>query len=256
MGAEFIDYLVGDRFITPSARADQFSENLVIMPDCYQVNDRRRPVAETPPRRALGLPERGFVFCCFNQSYKILPDIFAAWMRMLEAVPGSVLWLLEWNPWVVRNLRREASVRGIDPSRLIFAPHMSLSEHLGRLPAADLFLDTFPCNAHTSASDALWAGLPVLTCAGETFASRVAGSLLSAVGLSELVTRTLADYEARGVRLAHARGELSALRIRLSANRNTAPLFDTPRFVRNLENAYDAIWRIHTTGAEPQLIEF
>ncbi len=255
MGAGFIDYIVGDHFVTPAPQADRFSESLAILPDCYQVNDRRRQRAETPARRELGLPGEAFVFCCFNQTYKLLPEVFAAWMRMLESVPGSVLWLLEWNPWVAQNLRREAAARGVDPSRLIFAPSLPLAQHLGRLSAADLFLDTLPYNAHTSASDALWAGLPLLTCAGETFASRVAASLLAAVGLPELVTHSLADYEALGLRLARAPAELAALRARLASNRATAPLFDTPRFVRHLETAYEAMWRIHAAGGAPRLIE-
>jgi len=255
MGADFIDYLVSDRFISAVEQAGDFSEKLVLMPDSYQVNDRRRPIAETPSRQALGLPESVFVFCCFNQSYKILPDVFAVWMRMLEAVPGSVLWLLELNPWTAKNLRREASARGVDPSRLVFAPPLPLAEHLGRLAAADLFLDTLPVNAHTTASDALWAGLPLLTCAGEAFASRVAGSLLAAVGVPELITRSLAEYEALGLRLARAPGELAELRRRLSRNRDTAPLFDTPRFVRYLETAYETMWRIHCSGGAPRLIE-
>jgi protein O-GlcNAc transferase len=255
MGAEFIDYIVGDRFVTPAAQAGQFSENPVIMPDCYQVNDRRRPLAATPQRRDLGLPDGAFVFCCFNQTYKILPDVFAAWMRMLAGVSGSVLWLLEWNPWAVQNLRREAAGRGVDPSRLIFAPSLPLAEHLGRLAAADLFLDTLPYNAHTSASDALWAGLPLLTCTGGTFASRVAQSLLTAVGLPELVTHSLADYEALGLRLARSPGELAVLRNRLAGNRKAAPLFDTPRFVRNIEAAYETMWRTHVAGGAPRPIE-
>jgi predicted O-linked N-acetylglucosamine transferase (SPINDLY family) len=219
------------------------------------VNDRQRRVAETPPRRALGLPEEGFVYCCFNQTYKILPEVFAVWTRLLAGVPGSVLWLIEWNPWAVRNLRREAAARGVDPSRLIFAPSVPLTEHLGRLAAADLFLDTLPCNAHTSASDALWAGLPLLTCSGQTFASRVAGSLLGAVGLPELITHSMADYETLGLRLARVPGELAALRDRLSRNRKTAPLFDTPRYVRNLETAYEEMRRVHASGGAPRLIE-
>lgn len=255
MGADFIDYLVGDRFVTPAARADDYSEKLVVMPDSYQVNDRHRPVGATPARQALGLPAGGIVFCCFNQSYKILPEVFAAWMRLLKAVPGSVLWLLEWNPWAAQNLRREAGAQGADPRRLVFAPLLPLAEHLGRLPAADLFLDTFPYTAHTTGSDALWAGLPLLTCAGETFASRVAAGLLNAVGLPELVTRSLADYEALALRLARDPGALAALRERLARTRDTAPLFDTPKFVRHLEAAYEIMWQIHRSGGAPRLIE-
>ena len=255
MGADFIDYIIGDRFITPAARAGEFSENLVIMPDSYQVNDRRRQVAATPSRQVLGLPGNGFVFCCFNQPYKILPDVFAVWMRLLLAVPGSVLWLLELNPWSAQNLRREASARGVEPSRLVFAPPLALPEHLGRLSAADLFLDTLPVNAHTSASDALWAGLPLLTCVGETFVSRVAGSLLCATGVPELITHSLAEYEALALRLARAPRELAEMRRRLSRDRDAARLFDTPRFVRNLESAYEAMWSIHVGKGAPRLIE-
>src|SRR6185436_8043295 len=183
MGADFIDYLIADRFLIPAAHAADYSEKLVLLPGSYQVNDRKRPVAATPSRRELGLPEHGFVFCCFNHTYKILPETFSVWMRLLEAVPGSILWLLESNPWAGENLRREARMRGVDPERLVFAPPLPMDRHLGRLAAADLFLDTTPYNAHTTASDALWVGLPVLTAPGDTFASRVAGSLLTAVGL-------------------------------------------------------------------------
>ena len=255
MGAEFIDYLVGDRFVTPASDAPRYSEKLVLLPHSYQVNDRRRAIGPTPSRAELGLPEQGFAFCCFNQVYKILPSVFSAWMRMLDAVPGSFLWLLESNRWAPQNLRREAAARGIDPQRLLFSPPAPLESHLARMRAADLFLDTFPCNAHTTASDALWAGLPLLTCAGDTFASRVAGSLLRAVGMDELVTRSLEEYETLGIRLARDRGALSKLRARLAERRDVAPLFDTPRFVRDLEKAYEEMWRIHASGAAARLIE-
>ena len=255
MGAEFVDYLVGDCFVTPPAHAEHYGEKLVLMPASYQVNDRRRAVGPTPSRQAMGLPEQGVVFCCFNQSYKILPRVFAAWMRMLQAVPGSVLWFLEWNSSAPRNLRSEAVKLGIDPGRLFFSPTTSLESHLARMRLADLFLDTFPCNAHTTASDALWAGLPLLTCAGDTFASRVAGSLLHAVGLTELVARSLAEYEALGIRLARGRDQLAALRAKLVRDRDSAALFDTPRFVRHLETAYEEMWRIHVSAGKPRLIE-
>jgi predicted O-linked N-acetylglucosamine transferase (SPINDLY family) len=255
MGAEFIDYLVGDRFVTPASDAARYSEKLVLLPHSYQVNDRRRAIGPTPSRAELGLPGQGLVFCSFNQVYKILPPVFDAWMRMLAAVPGSVLWLLEPNRWAPHNLRREAAARGVDPQRLLFSPPVPLESHLARMRAADLFLDTFPCNAHTTASDALWAGLPLLTCAGDTFASRVAGSLLRAVGMDELVTASLEDYEALGIRLARDRGALSAMRARLAQQRESAPLFDTPRFVRGLESAYEEMWRLHVSGASPRLIE-
>jgi predicted O-linked N-acetylglucosamine transferase (SPINDLY family) len=253
MGADFIDYLVGDRVVTPPARAGDYAEKLVILPDCYQPNDRQRRVGRTPPRAALGLPDIGFVFCCFNQSFKILPEVFDVWMRLLTAVPGSVLWLLA-SP-AADNLRREAAARGVDPARLVFAAQQPLAEHLGRIPAADLFLDTFPYTAHTTASDALWTGLPLVTCAGETFASRVAASLLTAMGFPELVTRSLADYEALALRLAQAPAELLTLRDRLQRNRARAPLFDTPRYVRNLEAAYEAMWAACSAGQPPRQIE-
>ncbi|HET7198849.1 MAG TPA: tetratricopeptide repeat protein, partial [Burkholderiales bacterium] len=193
-GAPFIDYLVGDRIVTPPADAAYYSEKLVVMPDSYQVNDRRRALGAAPSRRELGLPERGTVFCCFNQAYKILPDVFALWMRLLQALPNSVLWLLEWNPEGPVNLRREARRLGVDPARLVFSPLTSVEAHLSRLQVADLFLDTFPYNAHTTASEALWSGLPLVTVTGDTFASRVASSLLHAAGLPELVTRSFAEY--------------------------------------------------------------
>jgi predicted O-linked N-acetylglucosamine transferase (SPINDLY family) len=253
MGADFVDYLVGDRIVTPADRAGDFAEKLAVLPDCYQPNDRRRRAARTPPRAELGLPDVGFVFCCFNQSFKILPDTFAVWMRLLAAVPGSVLWLLA-SP-ATENLRREAAARGVDPARLVFAGQRPLAEHIGRVPAADLFLDTFPYNAHTTASDALWTGLPLVTCRGDTFASRVAASLLTAMGFPELVTGSLAEYEALALRLAQAPAELLGLRERLQRNRARAPLFDTPRYVRNLEAAYEAMWAAHSAGQPPRQIE-
>ncbi len=255
MGVDFIDYLITDRFITPPGHAEYFSEKLVYMPDSYQVNDRKRIVADTPPRSELGLPEQSFVFCCLNQTFKILPHVFATWMRLLKAVPASVLWLLESNPWATQNLLRQAQNHGGEPKRLIFAPMWPSARHIARMGAADLFLDTSPCNAHTTASDAFWAGLPVLTCAGNTFASRVAGSLLTAAGMPELVTHTMEDYEALALRLASSPGELAALRARLARNRTTSPLFDTPTFARHLENAYLQMWEIYLAGNEPRAIE-
>jgi predicted O-linked N-acetylglucosamine transferase (SPINDLY family) len=253
MGAPFIDYLVGDRLVTPQADAPHYSEKLVLMPGSYQVNDRRRVIGALPSRCELGLPEKGFVFCCFNQTYKILPNVFAAWMRILKGVPASVLWLLEWNPSAPDNLRREAGKLGIDPARLVFSPLTSLEAHLARMQVAGLFLDTFPYNAHTTASEALWAGLPMITLMGDTFASRVAGSLLHAVGLPELVTPSLLEYEALGVRLACVPEELAALRAKLAGSR-PKPLFDTPAFVHHLEKAYEEMWRIHASGARPRPI--
>lgn len=251
MGAPFIDYLVSDRFVTPHAHAAYYSERLVLMPHSYQVNDRHRPAGAVLSRAALGLAESACVLCCFNQSYKILPQVFAAWMRIMKDVPGSILWLLEWNASAPHNLRREAGRQGVDPARLVFSPLAPLATHLGRMRLADLFLDTTPVNAHTTASEALWAGLPVLTCRGETFASRVAGSLLHAARLPELVTDSLAEYEALAVRLAATPGALAKLRAALQEGRDSADLFDTPRFVRDLESAYDRMWRIHVSGQPP-----
>jgi protein O-GlcNAc transferase len=255
MGAEFIDYLVGDRFVTPAGHADAYSEKLVRMPGSYQVNDRQRPVGEMPQRTALGLPETAFVFCCFNQTFKILPPVFDSWTQLLHAVPGSVLWVLESAPAAVRNLQKEAAHRGIEPRRLVFAPRLPLERHLGRMAAADLFLDTLPYNAHTTASDALWVGLPVLTCAGETFASRVAGSLLHAIGLPELVTESMQQYEQLALRLAGEPAYLQSLRHKLGRNRATALLFDTARFTCDLESAYLQMWRNFLSGAAPAPID-
>jgi len=215
----------------------------VRLPDCYQINDRRRAISTSQLARVeCGLPADGMVFCCFNQSYKILPTVFASWMRVLEAVPQSVLWLLDTNVWAVENLRKAAVTHGVAEERLIFAPRLPLAEHLGRYRLADLALDTLPYTSHTTASDALWAGCPLVTCVGETFASRVAGSILRAAGLPELVTGSLTECEQMAIMLAKAPEKLAALRARLAAGRDTCALFDSPRFVRNLEQAYDSLW--------------
>ncbi|MGH8723060.1 MAG: tetratricopeptide repeat protein, partial [Burkholderiales bacterium] len=195
-GAGFIDYVLADRFVLPEAERRHWTEKVAYLPDCYQVNDAAQSIAaRVPDRAAAGLPEAGFVFCSFNNSYKILPRLFDVWMRLLRAVPGSVLWLLEDNAIARLNLEREAASRGIDAARLVFAPRLPHAEHLARHRLADLFLDTLPVNAHTGASDALFAGLPLVTCAGKAFAGRVAGSLLHAVGLPELVVHALPEYE-------------------------------------------------------------
>ena len=243
MGMEQIDAIIADPFVIPAGAEADYSEKIVRLPDCYQINDRRREISANSMTRAdCGLPPAGFVFCCFNQSYKILPDVFAAWMRALSAVPGSVLWLLETNPWAVKNLCHAAVSAGVAAERLIFAPRRPLSEHLARYRLADLALDTFPYTSHTTASDALWAGCPLVTCAGKTFASRVAGSILRAAGLSELVTDSIDESERLAIALANAPADLAALRARLAANRDTCALFDSPRFVRNLEDALDGLW--------------
>jgi predicted O-linked N-acetylglucosamine transferase (SPINDLY family) len=243
MGARYIDYLIADRMIVPEGHERHYSEKIVFMPDSYQANDEKRVIApRTPTRAEEGLPDAGFVFCSFNGSFKITPELFDIWMRLLKAVDGSVLWLLDDNPPAVRNLKREAEARRVIPQRLVFAPRKALEEHLARHRLADLFLDTLPCNAHTTASDALWAGLPVLTCTGNTFAGRVAASLLSAVGLPELIADSLPVYESLAMKLAHDPAALSALKTRLAATRDSATLFDTGRFTRHLESAYVMMW--------------
>ena len=253
MGAEFIDYLIADPFIVPEDAQGWFDEKIVYLPQCYQPNDTKRQIAaEAPSRKACGLPAEGFVFASFNNTYKITPEVFDCWMRLLAAVPGSVLWVLEANDLVKENLAREAAARGVDPARLVFAPKIDLKLHLARHIHADLFLDTLPVNAHTTASDALWAGLPVLTCSGKTFAGRVAGSLLHAAGLPELVTGSLAEYEAQALRLARSPGELATLRERLIRNRETAPLFDIGRYTRDLEAGFERMVEIAAAGEAPR----
>jgi protein O-GlcNAc transferase len=239
MAAPFIDYLIADQFVIPEAEQPFYTERIVYLPNCYQANDRRRRISSHPPTRAeMGLPEQGFVFCCFNNSWKITAPVFDVWMRLLASLPGSVLWLLEDNPWAVANLRREASVRGIAADRLVFCRRASNEAHLARHRLADLFLDTFPYNAHTTASDALWTGLPVVTCTGRTFASRVAGSLLHAVGLAELVTTSLDRYEQLALNLARNAEYVESLHARLTSNPRALPLFDTPTLCRYLEGSY------------------
>ncbi|MBS0519737.1 MAG: tetratricopeptide repeat protein [Proteobacteria bacterium] len=251
-GTSFIDYLIADRHVIPPQHEQAYSEKIVRLPDSYQINDDRRLIAnQTPLRAEFGLPERGFVFCSFNNSYKIRPSTFDVWMRLLRAVEGSVLWLLDDNPFATGALRREAQQRGVAPDRLIFAPRVSLEQHLARHRCADLFLDTFPCNAHTTASDALWAGLPLVTLTGDVFASRVAASLLNAVGLPELVTGNLADYEALAFRLATTPTLLAEIRAKLQAQRLTAPLFDTGRTCRHLESAYAGMYERCLRGEAP-----
>jgi protein O-GlcNAc transferase len=253
MGAPFIDYLLGDCVITPEAHQPDYSEQLVRLPDCYQPNDNRRPIApERPSRAACGLPDDAFVFCCFNNNSKITPTIFAIWMRILARVPGSVLWLYEANPAAQDNLQYAAGAQGIDPGRLVFAPNWPSALHLARIGHADLVLDTLPYNAHTTASDALWTGVPVLTCLGETMAGRVAASILHAAGLPDLVTTSLEAYEALACALATDRPRLDGVRARLAANRARAPLFDTARYARGIEAAYARMHALRCAGRPPE----
>jgi predicted O-linked N-acetylglucosamine transferase (SPINDLY family) len=253
MAAPFMDYILVDDFVVPADQQPFFTEKLVHLPGCYQVNDSKRPIAATTPTRAeCGLPEAGFVFCCFNSCFKISPPIFEVWMRLLTAVPESILWLFEDNPIACDNLRNEAQSRGVPPQRLVFAPRRSLPDHLARYRLADLFLDTVPYNAHTTTSDALWVGCPVLTMAGKTFASRVAGSLLRSVGLPELMTMSLEEYEAMALRLAREPELLASLRHLLEANRKTCDLFNGEKFARHVERAYATMWEIYASGDSPR----
>jgi predicted O-linked N-acetylglucosamine transferase (SPINDLY family) len=225
----------------------------VHLPDCYQVNVSQRRIAPAlPTRHAAGLPDAGFVFCCFNNNYKITPPLFDVWARLLHAVDGSVLWLLRDSAGAETNLREASRSRGIDPDRLVFAERVDPAAHLARHRLADLFLDTLPYNAHTTASDALWMGLPVLTCLGSAFAGRVAASLLRAVGLPELVTQSLPAYEALALKLAREPALLASFRRRLEQNKSTHPLFDTGRFCHHIETAYTTMWEFWQHGKDPR----
>lgn len=248
MGAPFIDYLIADPFVAPMDHASRYSEKLVHLPDCYQPPDSKRTTANSMDRGAAGLPENSFVFCAFSNPAKITRQVFLIWTRLLQRVPDSVLWLLEAGDAARRNLELEARATGIDPSRLIFAPMVPMAQHLARYRVADLFLDTLPVNAHSIAGEAIWAGLPVLTCAGDFFAGRVCGSLLKAAGLPELITHSLADYEAQALRLAVEPAHLDALRGRIERTRNTASLFAAERYVRNIEAAYAYMVLLHAHG--------
>ena len=253
MGARFIDYIIADETVAPFEHQPFYTEKIVQLPGCYQVNDSKRIISDnTPSRREAGLPDGGFVFCCFNQNWKITSEVFDVWMRLLEKLDGSVLWLLHDNEGAERNLRGAAKMRGIDPARLVFAGRLSSGEHLARHRVANLFLDTLPYNAHTTASDALWAGLPVVTQIGDAFAGRVAASLLKAIGLPELLTQDLATYEALAFQLASDAKLLEGYRSRLGENRLTHPLFDTDRFRRRLEEAYLQMLEIWLRGEQPK----
>ena len=248
----FIDYIVGDATLMPPELALHYSEAIVRLPHCYLPTDRQRPIALPPPRQALGLPPDAFVFCAFSGNYKISPDIFAIWLRLLAAVPGSVLWLVKGSEDASANLRAQAQQAGIDPARLVFAERTRFDQYLARYTLADLFLDTLPYNALATASDALWAGLPVLTCTGQTYVGRGATSIVRAAGLPELATSTLAEYEALALRLATRPAELAALRLRLQQNRAACPLHDTPAYTRHLEAAYTRMAQRWQSGQPPQ----
>jgi protein O-GlcNAc transferase len=255
-GADFIDYVITDKIVTPLEHVPYYSEKFVYLPHCYQVNDYTQPISNKEwEKENFGLPESCFVFCCFNHPYKIDPVMFDVWMRILQQVPEGVLWLFLGNNIAEENLIREAEARGIKSERLIFIGMLPKDEHLGRFKFADLSLDTRIVNGHTTTSDALWAGVPVITLQGSHFASRVSSSILFAIGLPELIAYSLEEYEALAVRLAQNPFELQEIRQRIAQNRLVAPLFDTPRFVRNLETAYKEMWKIFFAGKAPRQIE-
>jgi predicted O-linked N-acetylglucosamine transferase (SPINDLY family) len=244
MGTACADYFIADPIVVPRELEPFFTERIARLPDCYMITDRKRSVSAAIPTRAqCALPEDAFVFCYFNQTYKILPDTFASWMRILRAVPNSVLWFLESNPWATANLGKEAEKHGVAVERIIVAPRKPIAEHLVRYRIAELALDSFPYTSHTTVADALWVGCPLVTRVGGTFASRVAGSALISGGVPELVTETVEACERLAVELANSPGRLRAIRHRLEGTRDTSRLFDTPRFVRNLENAYEDMFK-------------
>jgi predicted O-linked N-acetylglucosamine transferase (SPINDLY family) len=255
LGAPWMDYLIADRTVVPERERVHYSEQLIYLPGCYQVNDDARQAAARPSRRAAGLPETGFVFCCFNNSYKITPEVFEDWLQILHAVQGSVLWLLASNPTASANLGLRAQEHGINPQRLIFAPWLTAAEHLARCGLADLFLDTQPYNAHTTASDALWSGVPIVTRPGSSFASRVATSLLRAVGLAHLSVDSREDYVRLAIGLAQEPAQIQALKDALAVARRESMLFDTAGYCRRLEQAFETIGARSRRGEAPTLLE-
>jgi predicted O-linked N-acetylglucosamine transferase (SPINDLY family) len=255
MGAPFMDYIVSDKTVIPETHRQHFSEKMIYLPHAFMVNDNTRAISDGPlTRAAFGLPETGFVFCCFNNNNKIFPEEFDLWMGLLKQIDGSVLWLRRANQWAVGNLRTEAQARGIDPDRLIFAEMLPFPEHLARHRLADLFLDTFNYNAHSTASEALWAGLPIVTRRGQGFPARVAASLLTAVEVPELITETANEYEALAVSLATDPDRLTGIKAKLQQNRETTSLFDTERFTRHLEAAFQQAYQRFSDGLPPDTI--
>jgi predicted O-linked N-acetylglucosamine transferase (SPINDLY family) len=250
-GARFIDYFIGDRVTAPLAHAAHFTEHIAQLDGCYQPNDAARPLPPCPPRAALGLPDDAVVLCCFNQTYKLSPHMLDLWARILAGAPRTVLWMLAWNPHARENLLRELGARGVDPARVFFAPKLELADHIARLRAADLFLDTWPCNAHTTASEALWAGVPVLTVPGPTFASRVAASLATACGLAELACADDDHYVNLATGLANEPETLQGLKMHLEANRAALPLFDAERLARDLDALLTRMHDRHLAGLPP-----
>jgi predicted O-linked N-acetylglucosamine transferase (SPINDLY family) len=255
MGADYYDYIIADRVAIPETDRHYYTEKVVHLPHSYQPNDRARVVSDKIfSRSELGLPEIGFVYCCFNNNIKLSPIMFDVWMRILKRVPESVLWVLQDSAASAVNLRAEATRRGVDAGRLVFAPRMPFNDNLARQRAADLFLDTLPYNAHTTASDALWAGLPVLTCMGESFAGRVAASILTALEVPELIAPTIAAYEDMAVALANDRPAYECIGQKVAANRLSAPLFDAALYARHLEEAYGQMYGRFQKGLAPDHI--
>jgi predicted O-linked N-acetylglucosamine transferase (SPINDLY family) len=251
LGSADADYLIADEFLIPGADRAHYSEQIVYLPGTYQPNDRRRATSSPPSRADCGLPSDAFVWCCFNNAYKFNPSLFEVWCRLLAAVPESVLWLIPGAKETEKNLQMEAAARHIDPARLIFAPNVSNSDHVARIALADLCLDTAPVNGATTTSDALWAGVPVVTCAGRSFVSRMAGSLLSAAGLAELITTDREEYESLALALARNPERLGELRTRLRDSRSTCRLFDADRTRRHLESAFLTMWQRTQQGQPP-----
>jgi predicted O-linked N-acetylglucosamine transferase (SPINDLY family) len=253
LGADYMQYIIADRVVIPDSRRECYSEKIVYLPNSFMANDDGLTISDAVVTRSdLGLPPSGFVFCCFNSMYKIGPRMFDAWMHVVRSVEGSVLWLGENNPRVMQNLRNEAAARAVDPERLIFAERVpELPDHLARLRLADLFLDTLPYNAHATACHALWAGVPVLTCLGDTFAGRVAASLLDALDVPDLITTEPEAYEALAIELATQHLKLEGIRQKVANNRCTTPLFDTKLFTRHIEEAYRLVYERHREGLPP-----
>jgi len=253
-GAPFIDYLIGDRVVTPLEHAGHYTEHIAQLSGCYQPNDAARPLPPCPPRAALGLPEDAVVLCCFNQTYKLSPRMLDLWARILAAAPAAVLWMLAWNPHAKANLLRELAARGVAPERVFFAAKLELADHIARLRAADMFLDTWPCNAHTTASEALWAGVPVLTVPGSTFASRVAASLVTACGLGELACDSEDGYVELATALANEPGTLRGIKAHLEQRRHALPLFDAERLARDMDALLLRMHERHLAGLAPQAL--
>ena len=255
-GAKFIDYIVADKILIPKEKQKYYSEKIIYLPNTYQVRDSTQKIStKIFKRKDFGLPEKDFVFCCFNQNYKITPDMYDVWMRLLKKISGSVLWLIKNSDTGLDNLKKEAHARGVNPNRIIFAERMPVPEHLARHKLADLFIDTFPYTAHTTCSDALWADLPVLTLMGESFASRVGASLLSAIGLEELIAKTKIEYENLAIKIATNSKVLKNIKNKIKRNKFNKPLFNTKLYTSNLELAYKKIYKNYHSNLAIKNIE-